>query len=493
MRFQTSSIALFVATALGCGNALAADRTIETDVAVIGAGFAGLTAATDAAENGKKVVILDKSAFPAGASTFCGGQYAIQGSQLQKSMGVPYDPPQSLVHDLIANGHLRNDLTTLDLFARNSPRVADWVIEKFKPVFINDKLQYRAEFQFDRTLYTKGYCASFIPKFVEAAEKAGAKFEFNTRAEELLLEGGKVVGIRAKSGKDTVTVNAKTVLLATGGYGANKAMLVEPLKSALYYGPATATGDGHRMAVKAGAQLENMGWGKRYPNGIESAPGIATSVIQGNYRAWLEAGFLVNKAGRRVVNEKASNFNILTVLEKQPSQSLFLVMDEGTFAKFKEGIRTQGVSDEMIEKWLAANGKASPVFAHGKTLSEAAVAAGIDPAALQKTLARYNELVAAGKDEDFGRPAAFLKRKATTSGNFYIVEQKPRFATTMGSVIVDNHLRVLDKSGKPIGGLYATGEILNAVHGDDSAPGMNMSWAFTSGKLASEFIRADNP
>lgn len=490
MQYLLKKTVLLVALC-SVGSAYAANQTINADIAVIGSGWAGMMSAYDSASHGKKVVILEKMAFPGGASMLCGGQYAIQGSDLQKAKGVPYDPPQSLVQDLIANGHLKNDLTTLKLLAENSPRVANWVISTFHPTFIDQKLQYRAEFRFDRSLYLKGYCSGFYPKVQSAVEKAGAKLLLNTRAEELIVKNGRVTGVKAKRGGDTVTVHAKAVLLATGGYGANKAMLVEPLKSALYYGPQSSTGDGHRMAVKVGAQLENMESGKRYPNGIESAPGTATSIIQGNYRAWKEAGFLVNKDGKRVVNEKASNHNILTVLEKQPGGLLYLVMDEPTWKKFVEGIKTQGVTDENLKKWLAANGSSAPIFAHGATLEEAAAHAGINAANLKATLARYNELVRAGKDEDFGRPKAFMLREAKTEGPYYIVEQKPRFATTMGSVIVDDHLRVLNKAKKPIRGLYAAGEVINAVHGDDSSPGMNISWCTTSGKLSSEFMRAD--
>ncbi len=481
---------LVLVAAAFSGSVFAA-QVINADIAVIGSGFAGMSAAADAAMNGKKVVVLEKQAFPGGASILCGGQYAIQGTKLQKSLGVPNDPPQSLVKDLILNGHNKNDLTTLILQAENSPRVTDWVIDTFKPVFIDNKLKYRAEFEFDRSLYLKGYCSGFYPKVQSVAEKAGVKLLLGTKAESLVVKGGRVTGIKAKKGNQAVTVNAKAVLLATGGYGANKAMLVEPLKSALYYGPASSTGDGHRMASAIGAKLENMEYGKRYPNGIESAPGVATSIIQGNYRAWLESGFLVNKDGKRVVNEKASNNNIMAVLEKQPGKLLYIVLDEPSFAKFVEGIKTQGVTDAQLKEWLANNGSKAPIFAHGDSLEAAAKAAGINPTNLRATLERYNGFVRAKKDEDFGRPVKFMVREAKTTGAYYIVEQKPRFATTMGSVVVDDHLRVLGASGKPIRGLYAAGEVINAMHGDDSSPGMNISWAFTSGKLSSEFMRGD--
>ncbi len=460
---------------------------LKSDIVVIGGGAAGMSAAVNSAENGAHVIILEKMAFMGGASAICGGQYALQGSAMQKSKGVPYDPPQALVYDLIANGHLHNDLSTLKLLAEQSPRAADWALKRFNLQFIDQPLQYRAEFQFDRSLYLKGGCGPMAQTLRDAVKQTGVKVYTETRAEKLIVENGRVVGVEAQAKDGTrYKVTADAVLLATGGYGANKDMLVEPLKSALYYGPVSSTGDGHRMAEEVGSPLKLMQFGKRYPNGVEAAPGIAKSVIQGNYRAWVNSGILVNAEGKRVVNEKASNNNIMRVLEKQPGQLLYLVMDQKTFTAFKEGVYTLGITDRDLDKWLGANGKAAPIFAHGKTLEEAAAHAGVNADNLRKTISRYNELVAKGNDDDFGRPVKFMKAQIAEHGPYYIVEQKPRFATTMGSVSVNESLQVLDKAGKVIPGLYAAGEIVNAVHGDDSSPGMNLSWAFTSGKVVSE-------
>lgn len=480
-------LVLAIASAGLCSYAFAQNE--NADVLVIGSGISGLTAAITAAEAGLKTVVLEKMPFFGGASTICGGQLAIQGTKLQKAKGVPYDPPQSLVHDLIANGHNHNNLHLLLIQAENSPRATDWAIDKYKLKFIDQPLQYRAEFAYDRSLYLKGYCQAMYKDVLNAAKEAGVDLMANTRAKELIVKDGKVVGVQAEQKGKPIEINAKAVLLATGGYGANKDLLVEPLKSALYYGPMSSTGDGHIMAEKAGAKLELMEFGKRYPNGVEDAPGRALSIIQGNYRAWKESGFLVNKEGKRAVNEKASNNDIMQILEKQPGQALYLVMDEPTFEKFKEGIFTQGVTQEKLDSWLKLNGKGTPIFAHGNNLEEAAANAGINVDNLKTSVARYNELVKAGKDEDFGRPATFMTKPVNPNGKFFIVEQRPRFATTMGSVVTDDQLRVMNKqTNKPIKGLYAAGEIVNAVHGDDSSPGMNISWGITSGRVAGENI-----
>ena len=114
------------------------------------------------------------------------------------------------------------------------------------------------------------------------------------------------------------------------------------------------------MAQAVGAKLELMEFGKRYPNGVEAAPGVAKSIIQGNYRAWLQSGILVNNEGRRLINEKASNHDILTVLEKQKGGMLYLVMDQATWNGFRDGVHTLGITDEDLAAKLRSSLMAQP-------------------------------------------------------------------------------------------------------------------------------------
>ena len=210
---MTAIAAALIALSLSAGA-----ETLTTDIVVVGAGAAGLSAAVNSADHGAKVVVLEKMPFPGGASAVCGGQYAIQGSDLQKAKGVKYDPPQALVYDLIGNGHLHNDLTTLKVLAEESPAAANWAIKRFDLKFIDQPLQYRAEFQFDRSLYLVGGCGPMFQSVLKASKEKGVKILTNTKVEELIVEDGEVVGVRAKAkdGSD-VTVKAKAVLLATGG------------------------------------------------------------------------------------------------------------------------------------------------------------------------------------------------------------------------------------------------------------------------------------
>lgn len=462
---------------------------LATDLVVIGGGAAGMIGAINASQQGLNVVLLEKQEFLGGASAICGGIVVAQGSEAQRNMGEKGDTPSKMAYDLLHNGHQRNDLSGLTLYALNVGKSIDWAVKQGVQLDTKAGFAFRAEHKTPRVIPFVGGCPQYAQTLREVLATTKTDVKLTTRATKLITTDGAVTGVEAKA-KDGTTyeIAAKAVLLATGGYGWNKEMLQGDLKHALYYGPVSSTGDGHKMAEEAGAALQLMDCGKIYPQGIESSPGIAKSTLQGNNAAYDISGILVDINGKRVTNEKGAGKDILATLMKQKDATLYLLMDKPSFEAFRKIIGNNGVTPAEVDKWLASNGKSAPVFAHGNTLEEAAAAAGVDATGLKATIERYNGFVKAGKDEDFGRPVRFMKKTIDTSGPMYLVEQKPRFATSLGSVVVDTSLHVLDKAGRPIPNLYAAGEVANAVHGDDSAPGANVGWGITSGKAVSDVI-----
>ena len=129
----------------------------------------------------------------------------------------------------------------------------------------------------------------------------------STKATDILMGKDKAIGIRAQDQTGTIyTIKGKAVLLATGGYGYNKNMSTGQLKNSLYYGPVSSTSDVHQMAEKIGAAMQLMDCGKIYPQGIEVAPGIAKSTLQGNIGAYDEAGIMVDHTGHCVISQLPS-------------------------------------------------------------------------------------------------------------------------------------------------------------------------------------------
>ena len=463
-------------------------KELSADVIVVGGGGAGMAAATRLAQLGKSVILVEKSGFLGGAISVSGGNQVVMGSQLQIDNGVADDSVESMVADFEANGANKNNKEILTLFAENVGATTDWLVASCGITF-EEGLHQLGEYSHNRELAYTGGGAGFAEAMRKAVEEAGVQVLLNTKAESLIADNGTVTGVKAASSDADYTLTAGDVVLATGGYGANKDMLTDEMKSALYYGPASSTGEGIQMAQAVGAQTANMEYGKRYPNGIEVSEGMAKSTIAGNIVGWTMSAILVNKDGNRVVNEKASNRTILEEELKQEGGELYLLLDAETFEAWKAKLAPAGISDADIEKYLEANGTTTPVFAHGETLEEAAAAAGINADNLKATVEKYNGFVAKGSDDDFGRAATYLT-KTIGEGPYYIVEQKPRFATTMGGLVINTSMQVLNEAGEPITGLYAAGENCGQVMGDDSPSGANNAWALTSGKLAADAIAA---
>ncbi len=466
------------------------EEKLSADMVVVGGGGSGMAATIEGRMRGLKVVLVEKMPYIGGAAAISGGQVVAQGSKLQKQFGSTKDSPESMMKDFLANGHNLNDKRMLSLYAHNVGQTIDWLHDKVGVKFIPNDLPYLAEYSHRRALEFQGGAKTMAQHLKKVISENGANVLYNTRVQKLLTDDkGNVTGVRAVDNNGvTYTITSKATLLTTGGFGNNKEMLSEPVKSALYYGPVSSTGDGHQMALSLGAKTQLMQYGKRYPNGIEVSPGKAKSTIYANVGAFDHSGILVDVNGKRFVNEKASNRHILDPMMETSNKQAYVFMDEGSWKGFYKRLPETGVSHEDADKYLAQDGKSSPLFVKGATLEQAAKKAGINAENLAKTVARYNEFVKTKKDADFNRPLQYMKSEISSHGPYYIVEQKPRFATTMGGLVTNDKLNVVRKDGSTIGNLYAAGELVGGTMGDDSPAGANVGWALTSGKFAADRI-----
>ncbi len=466
------------------------EKTLTTDMVVVGGGGSGMSATIRGRMNGLNVILVEKMPYIGGAAAISGGQVVAQGSKLQKEFGVKDDSPESMIKDFMANGHNLNDPAKISLYAHNVGATIDWLHDKVGVKFVPNDLPYLAEYSHRRALEFEGGAKTMAQHLREVIAGNGAQVFYNTRVNKLLTDAnGRVIGVEATDDNGVkYTIKAKATLLTTGGFGNNKEMLSEPVKSALYYGPVSSTGDGHNLAMGLGAKTQLMQYGKRYPNGIEVAPGIAKSTIYANVGAFDQAGILVDVNGKRFVNEKASNRHILDPMMETPNHQAYVFMDQKSWEGFYKRLPETGVSHEDADKYLANNGKSKPLFVKGATIEEVAKLAGVNADNLKATVARYNDFVKAKKDADFDRPVQYMKAEISAQGPYYIVEQKPRFATTMGGLMTNDSLNVIKTDGKVIPGLYAAGELVGGVMGDDSPAGANVGWALTSGRVAADAI-----
>ena len=457
------------------------NEIIDTDVLVVGAGGAGLSAAVAARENGAEVLVLEKNGFVGGATAVSGGLFVGGASKLQEELGVTEDTPEQIFEDLLAGGK-DNDETMLWLFANNNGKMIDWLYYDLKlPVIL--ELNPFVEHKYDRLFAMEGGASGITSSLNDKLQEIGGKVMVQTKATELIFKDEKVIGVKA-SGKDKdYEIYADSIILATGGYGANKDLLPDSVNNVLYYGPSVATGDGLLMAEEIGAGTMYLDHVKIYPQGIEIAEGIGAVSTGGSMSATKQEGAIyVNKFGERVVNENAAFTDIRDVTLEQEEQMIYLVMDQPAFDVWKTSMLSK-MNEAKINEYVEQNG-GTPMFANSDTIEGAAEIAGIDKEVLASTVERWNEMVDAGVDDDFGNTLL----NNIDEGPFYIIEQKLRFASTLGGLVITESMQVLDNNGNVIEGLFAAGEIIGGAHGKDSMPGCNVGWALTTGMLAGKSV-----
>lgn len=467
-----------------------AEETLSADAVVVGAGGAGMSAALRLMELGKSVVLVEKTYRMGGCISVSGGNQVVCGSELQVECGVADDTAASMVEDFQKNGEGECVPELIQLYADNVGTTTDWLNQDMGVEYDTEKgLHQLAEYSLNRELAYAGGGFQATVTLRSKVYELGAEVLLNTKATDILVTDGAVSGIKATAKDGTAyTIEAPCVVLATGGYGASTDWLPESAENYLYYGPYSSTGDGLTMATAddVDAATRMLEYVKLYPNGVEVAPRRAKSTIDGNLVVWPMSAILVNAEGERVVNEKASNHDILEVELQQEGKELFLLMDAANWEPWFEKLPNTGFNMKHVEEYLEANGSSTPVFAHGETLADLAKAAGMDADVLQSTVDAYNAGVQSGTDE-FGRTGDFLKMEIG-DGPYYLVEQKPRYATSMGGIVINDKLQVQNSAGETIPGLYGVGEFVGGVMGTNSPSGANNGWALTSGKLAAEAI-----
>lgn len=464
----------------------------EADVVIVGSGAAGISAALRADQMGLKTIVVEKLSFVGGAISISGGNQVVMGSKLQAAAGVIDDTAECMVEDFLANGSGLNVPELLTTLAENVGETTDWVHEYMGVEYdMKNGLHTLAEYRKNRELAYEDGGHGFAASARKALERSNVTIYLQTKAESLLTDGnGKVTGLTAveDTGKRH-NIHAQAVILTTGGYGNNPNLLSQELNNILFYGTKSSTGDGILMTTtpELNAATRLMEYGKIYPNGVEVSQGYAKSTIGGNIEVLKRNGLLVNTSGKRVINERASNKEILKVLLQQDPQMLFLLMDAKHFEIFTEAVEEGGITREDLARWIENEAETPQIF-QAATLEELAEKANMSRESLVDTVARYNGWVEKQKDEDFDRQLEFLQEKVG-EGPYYMIEQKPRFATTMGGLVANSDLQVMNRNDQAIEGLYAAGEVVGGVMGSDSPSGANNAWALTSGKLAAETVQ----
>ncbi len=459
----------------------------KADIVVVGAGGSGISAAVKAETLGANVILIEKMPVIGGATALNAGTLIATGSKYQREvMKETKDSPELAYKDIFTVGKNRNDPTLVKMVTERVGGVVDWLIYDMKIPYGPAATQY-PDHSANRQLGVTGRSVNYLNLMREKFLSMGGKLMLQTRAQELIRDdAGKVVGVRAtdKDG-NTVELTSKAVILASGGYGAVKSMLPKEMSNYVFYGLDSETGDGYKMATAIGAGTINLDLVKMYPQGVETVPGHGLAATASSTDTMKKSGAIyVNKNGERYVDENAALGVLTDKTVEQPDHIAYIVMDAKAWKEYvAKSLEDKLVpNEETLMTWTKIVNNGRPVMAVSDNLADAAKTMGVDPEGLAKTVARWNDMVKAGEDKDFHRKIT----GGLGEGPYYIVEQKVRYQTTLGGLKADADLRILDKAGKPIPGLYGAGCVVGGANGADSLTAMMNSWAIVSGVVSAE-------
>lgn len=473
------------------------DKELTADVVIIGGGGAGMAAAVTAHQEGKSVIVIEKTSQMGGNTILSGGALNAvdEGSETalenKDSVQLHYD-------QTFEGGDKAGDPELVQYMVENAWSGVEWLQElgmKFN----------EGTFTVTGGMWPRAHKPSepegtgFFKTYQEYMDKhENIEVLYNTTANHLIMEDGVVVGIEStgKTG-NKVTVNANNgIVMATGGFGQNIEMrekynavskkwptLDETIPSTNTSG---ITGDGMVMAEEVGANLVQMENIQLLPLGDPE-----TGSLSGNIEHGVESRVFINKEGKRFVNEGGRRDDMTLALFEQTDATMFIVMDSDSYPT---GDEVNNFNESVND--LVAAGRAYKA----DTLEELAKQMGVPADALVESINEFNKYAPGGEKDgstdEFGR-SLFKDAKGIhngiNNGPFYAAKRVPTVHHTMGGLQINVNTEVLNAKGEVIPGLYAAGEVVGGIHGTNRLGGNALTdtvvFGHTAGEKAAQYNR----
>ena len=489
----------------------AEDSTIDADIAIVGAGGAGMTAAITAAAEGKSVVILESQPMVGGNSVRAtGGMNAGKTvyqdeNEFGESAGVEktlkaaaekyadnetitalaatvaeqwaayqanptgyFDSVELMELDTMIGGKGINDPALVETLCSNSADAIDWLGEQGITLNSVSSAGGASVKRIHRPVNEEGKVVSvgayMVPLLEEDCQKAGVQMMLNTTATEILTDdNGAAVGIKATGASgETITINAKAVILTSGGFGANMDMVVEykpELKGFMTTNAPGILGQGIKMAQAIGADTVDMDQIQIHPTVQYDSASLITEGLRG------DGAVLINSEGKRFIDEVSTRDVVSAAEIAQPGSYSWLIIDQ-------KMVDDSSVIQGYIKKGYTVT---------GETYEELGKAMGVDEAAFAETMNTWNGYVEAKNDPDFGR-TSFADKLDTAP--YYAIKVTAGVHHTMGGLKINTNTEVLNENGEIIPGLFAAGEVTGGVHGANRLGGTAVSDFVVFGRIA---------
>ena len=498
----------------------AKDIEETVDVVVVGAGGAGMTAAITATDAGKKVIVVESQPIAGGNSVrSTGGMNAAKTpyqdkNEFKEAAGVEktlataaekfadnetitalaatvksqwdayqanpqgyFDSVELMELDTMIGGKGKNNPELVKALAENSADAIEWLASIGAEVKNVGAFGGASVKRIHRPVNADGKVtavgAYIVPILEKNLQDRNVQFLFDTTANEIIMKDGKAVGIKA-TGKDghKVTINAKSVVIATGGFGAN-AEMVEKYKPELKGFATTnaegAQGQGIEMATAVGAATVDMDQIQIHPTVHIEEDGNAHLITEG-LRG--DGAILVNAEGKRFYDEVSTRDKVSAAIIAQPDKSAWLVVDQS-----------------MVDKSAVIAGYIKSGYTvTGATYEELAKAMGVDEATFVSTMNTWNQAVEAKSDAEFNRTSF---ANPLTAAPYYAIKITPAVHHTMGGIVINPKAEVLNEKGEVISGLFAAGEVTGGVHGANRLGGNAVADFVVFGRISGQSA-ADN-
>ncbi|OCG26574.1 flavocytochrome c [Gilliamella sp. wkB108] len=442
------------------------------DIVVVGSGGAGLAAAIQAHDLGSNVVIVEKMSIIGGNTNKASAGMNAAETKFQKLKGI-VDSKDLFYKETMIGGKNKNNPDLLRYFVEHAPDAIDWLDNNGIEL---SGITTTGGMSIDRTHRPESGTAVggfLISGLVKNINKRGIEVMLDTSVTEILTENHKVIGVKAVDEDGTIqTIKAKAVIIATGGFSANKQMVEKyrpDLKGFVTTNHKGATGSGIMILEKLGAGTVDMSEIQIHPTVEQTTSYLISESIRGG------GAILVSQAGKRFVNELDTRDKVSAEIIKLPEHYAYILFDQQ--------IR---VENKSVEEYVSHD-----LVIQGATISELAQKLSIDAQSLTKTVERYNQFVDKKQDQDFGRTTGM--RHQICKSPFYAIKIAPGIHHTMGGVTINTQTQVLDTDKHVIQGVFAAGEVVGGVHGANRIGGNAVAdiiiFGMQAGKKASDYIK----
>lgn len=435
------------------------------DIVVVGAGGAGLSAAVEAASSGNlRIIVLEKQGILGGNTNYSTGGINAADTDVQRALGIE-DSPDLFYDDTMRGGKQMNIPSLVRSLADHSAATIAWLSSLGADL---SDVGLMGGSSVKRTHRPQGGAAigpHLMKVLIEASSTANIEIRISNKVLGLLSDNGTVTGVTVENADgSTYRLNAKAVVIATGGFGANLPMVTSYQPSLAGFATLNhpgATGDAFAWLEAVGGSTIQMEYIQIHPTAEAENHILITEAVRGN------GAILVNHQGKRFVNEMETRDVVSAAILNQEKEEAFLIFDQAVRQSLAS-IETYANQHLMIE---------------GEDAESLAANTGLPSSTFCATLAQYTSYQKTGIDEDFGRSSIEMTAPLDTPP-YYAIRVTPAIHHTMGGIHVDADMHVLRSDDTPIPGLFAAGEVTGGVHGANRLGGNGVADIVVNGKIA---------